>query len=56
VGWLVGMWSWDYRKENALENSNNGSQNLLFETFLKTAGIAYLPPFLFIEKSSRYCN
>jgi hypothetical protein len=50
------MGSWNHRKENALENSKDGSQNLLVGTFLKTAGIAYLPPFLFIEKSSRYCN
>jgi hypothetical protein len=53
VGWPVGMWSWNHRKENALENSEDGNQHRLFETFLKTADIAYLPPFLFIEKSYR---
>jgi hypothetical protein len=54
------MWSWDHRKDNALQNksgsSGDGNQNRVFETFLKTAGIACLPPFLFIEKSGRYCN
>jgi hypothetical protein len=37
VGWPVGMWSWNHRKENALENSEDGNQHRLFETFLKTA-------------------
>jgi hypothetical protein len=48
VGWPVGMWSWNHRKENALENSEDGNQHRLFETFLKTADIAYLPPLIII--------